>query len=74
MCGGKNRGFVSFPGAIFIIIFANFSKCIKIYIVIIVIWFAFLIYGNELDDLFGKGSLNDFLQWSTWKFGHSVKV
>ena len=65
MCGGRNGGFVSFPGVIFIIVSASFSKCIEICIVIIVVWFAFLTHGNELDDFLGKGSLNDFLQWST---------
>ena len=65
MRSGRDGGFVSFPGAILIIIFANFSKCIEICIVIIVVWFAFLIYGNELDNLLGKGFLNDFLQWLT---------
>ena len=74
MCSGRNGGFVSFPGAILIIISTSFSKRIKIYIVIIIVWLAFLTYGNELDDLLGKGSLNDFSQWSTWKFGHSIKV
>ena len=65
MCGGRNGGFVSFLGAILIIVSASFSKCIEICIVIIVVWFAFLTHGNKLDNLLGKGSLNDFSQWST---------
>ena len=65
MCGGRNGGFVSFPGAILIIVFASFSKCIEICIVIIVVWFAFLTYGNELDNFLGKGFFNDFSQWLT---------
>ena len=65
MRGGRDRGFVSFPGAILVIMSASFSKRIEIYIVIIIVWLAFLTYGNELDDLLGKGSFNDFLQWST---------
>ena len=64
MCGGRNGGFVSFPGAILVIVFASFSKRIEICIVIIVVWLAFLTYDNELDDLLGKGSLNDFSQWA----------
>ena len=65
MCSGRNGGFISFPGVILIIVFTNFLKCIEIYIIIIVVWFAFLTHGNELDDLLRKGSLNDFSQWST---------
>ena len=64
MRSGKDEGFVSFPGSILIIIFTSFSKCIEIYLVIIVIYFTFLTYGNELDNLLGKGSFNDFSQWS----------
>ena len=60
MRGGRSGGFVSFPGAILIIVSASFSKCIKICIVIIIVWLAFLTYGNELDDFLGKGSFNDF--------------
>ena len=60
MRGGRSGGFVSFPGAILVIMFANFSKCIKIYIVIIIVWLAFLTHGNKLDNLLEKGSLNDF--------------
>ena len=37
MRGGRDEGFILFPGAIYVIVFANFSKCIKIYIVIIII-------------------------------------
>ena len=59
MYSGKSGGFVSFPGIILIIIFTNFLKCIKIYIVIIIVWLAFLTYGNELDDFLGKGFLNN---------------
>ena len=61
MCGGRNGGFVLFPGVIFIIMFASFLKRIEICIVIIIVWFAFLTYSNELDDLLGKGSFNNFL-------------
>ena len=61
MRGGRSEGFISFPSAILIIIFTSFSKRIKIYIIIIIIWFAFLIHGNELNDLFEKGFLNNFL-------------
>ena len=64
MRGGKDKGFISFPSATSIIISANFSKRIKIYIIIIVVWFAFLTHGNELDDLLGKGFFNNFLQRS----------
>ena len=64
MCNGRSGGFILFPGVIFIIISASFSKRIKICIVIIIVWFAFLIHDNKLDDLFGKGVLNDFSQWS----------
>ena len=65
MCGGKSGEFVIFPGAILIIIIASFSICIKIWIVIIIVWFAFLTHGDKLDDLLGKGSLNNFSQWLT---------
>ena len=61
MRGGGDGGFVSFFGAIFVIISASFSKRIKIYIIIIIIWLAFLTYGNKLNDLLGKGFLNNFL-------------
>ena len=74
VCGGRNRGFVSLPSVILIIMFASFSECIKIYIVIIIVWFALLTYDNELDDLLGKSSFNDFSQWLTWKFGHSCQM
>ena len=65
MRGGKDRGFVLFPGVILVIMFASFLKRIKIYIIIIIVWFAFLIYGNEFDDFFGKGFFNNFSQWLT---------
>ena len=61
MCGGRSGGFVLFFGVIFIIIFASFLKRIKIYIIIIIIWLAFLIYSNEFNDFFGKGFFNNFL-------------
>ena len=60
MCSSRSGGFVSFPGAILIIIFTNFLKCVKIYIIIIIVWFAFLIYGNELNNLLGKDFFNNF--------------
>ena len=60
MRGGRSGGFISFPGAILIIIFVNFSKRIKICIIIIVIWFAFLTYGNKFNNFLGKGFFNDF--------------
>ena len=43
--------------------FASFSKRIEIYIVIIIVWLAFLIYSNELDNLLGKGFFINFSQW-----------
>ena len=65
VCGGRSGGFISFLGVIFIIISASFLKRVKIYIIIIIIWLAFLTYGNELDDLLGKGFFNNFSQWLT---------
>ena len=41
--------------------FTSFSKRIKIYIVIIIVWLVFLTYGNKLDNFLGKGFFNDFL-------------
>ena len=67
MCGGRSRGFISFPSVILIIVFTNFLKYIKIYIIIIIIWFAFLIYGNKFDDFLGKCFFNNFSQCSTKK-------
>ena len=65
MYGGRSEGFISFPGAILIIMFASFLKRIKICIVIIIVWLAFLTHGNKLDNFLGKGSLNNFSQWLT---------
>ena len=64
MRSGREGEFVLFSGAILIIVSASFSEYIKIYIVIIIIWFAFLTHGNKLNDFLGKGSLNNFSQWS----------
>ena len=70
MGGGRSGGFVSFPGTILIIVSTSFSKRIKI-CVIIIVWLAFLTHGNELDNLLGKGFLNDLSQWAGYVNGGS---